>query len=173
MYAYNNETIPLLVRLPEMTGRNKVFKDGKKMNCTCDEDILEDVSNKIGKEFSTKTTLETEYETHIKSEVHDNKTSFHKNETPKKDTNYRCSALIEIESVCFKSKKHNYYPHVFLEECRYRLDNVGLRMDASGESDNMPDESEDEFNSDHESNSDDNESEKSSKKSKKGSKGSD
>ena len=43
-----------------MIGRNKVFKDGKTMNCTCDdeellkiyEEIFEDVSNKIGTEFS-------------------------------------------------------------------------------------------------------------------------
>ena len=60
MDDYNNETIPLLIRLPEMIGRNKVFKDGKTMNCTCDdeellkiyEEIFEDVSNKIGTEFS-------------------------------------------------------------------------------------------------------------------------
>ena len=75
--------------------------------------------------------------------------------------------MIRIESVYFKSEELKYYPQVFLEECRYRLDNGGLRTDASDESDNMP-ESEDEFNSEYESdnndNNDDNESEKTSKK---------
>ena len=71
VYDYNNETIPLLIGLPEMTGRYKVFKDCKTMNFTFgDEELLkkykeifEDVSKKIGKEFSTKPSFENEYGT--------------------------------------------------------------------------------------------------------------
>ena len=68
-----------------------------------------------------------------------------------------------IESVYFKSEELKYYPQVFLEERRYRLDNADLRIDASDESDNMA-ESEDEFNSEYESDNDNNEYEKNSKK---------
>ena len=98
--------------------------------------------------------------------MHENKICFHNNETPQKDTDYSCSALIRIESVCFRLEENKYYPQVFLEECKYRLDNGRLRIDASDESDNVPD-SEEEFNSEYES---DTESEKSSKKSKNASK---
>ena len=79
----------------------------------------------------------------------------------KKGTNYSCLALTKINFVYFKSEELEYYPQVFLEECRYRLDNGGLRIDAPDESDNEPD-SEDEFDSEYES---DNESEKPSKRS--------
>ena len=75
VYDYNGETIPLLIRLPEMIGRYKVFKDGKTMNFPCDDEellktygeIFENVSNKIGKEFSSETTFE--YDTHVKPKI--------------------------------------------------------------------------------------------------------
>ena len=74
VYAYNDENIPLPTRLPEMIGCYKVFKDGKAMNLTFDdeellkkyEEIFEDVSNKIGKQFFTEPTFENEYDTLIK-----------------------------------------------------------------------------------------------------------
>ena len=168
VYNCNDETIPLLIRLPEMIGRYKVFKDGKTMNFLhifikiCEE-IFEDFSNKIGKEFSTEPTFDNEYGTHIKSKTHENKTRFHNNKTPKKDTNYGCSTLIRIESVYFKSKELKYYPQVFLEQCRYRLDNGGLCTDACDKSDNMP-YGEGEFDSKYEFDNDNNESEKPSKR---------
>ena len=157
-----------------MIGRYKFFKDGKTMNFTCDDEellkntnkYLKMLGTKIGKEFSTEPTFENEYGTYIILKIHENKTCFHNNETPKKDTNYRCSTLIRIESVYFKSEELKYYLQQFLEKCRYRLDNEGLRIDASDESDNMPD-SEDEFNSEYESDNDNNESEKASKNSSK------
>ena len=40
VYDYNGETIPSLIKLPEMIGRYKVFKDGKTMNFTCDNEKL-------------------------------------------------------------------------------------------------------------------------------------
>ena len=71
--------------------------------------------------------------------MHENKNHFHDNETPRKNTNYKCSPLIRIESIYFKSEELKYYPQVFLEKCRYTLDNGGLCIDASDESGNMPD----------------------------------
>ena len=92
MYDCNGETKPLLIKLPEMIGHYKVFKDGKTMNFTCDDEellkrygeIFENVSNKVGKEFSSESTFENEYDTHIKSNIHESKICFHDNETPKK-----------------------------------------------------------------------------------------
>ena len=74
MYDYNDETIPLLIRLPEMNGHYKVFKDGEKMYFISDdeellrrfEEIFEDVSNEIGKKFFTEPFYKNEYHKHIK-----------------------------------------------------------------------------------------------------------
>ena len=180
LYDYDDEIIPLLRKFSKIIGRYKVFKDGKTMNFRCDDDellkkyeeIFKYVSNTIGENFFTEPTYESGYGTHIKLKIHSNKTRFHINETPKKDTNYICSALIRMQSIYFKSKELKHYPQVFLEECRYRLDNGGLCIDASDESDNMP--SEGEFNSEYESdNNDNNESKEPSKRSKIASKESD
>ena len=97
MYDYNRDTIPLLIRLYEMTDRYIVFKDGKTVNFTSDDEellkkykeIIENVSNKKGKEFSINPSFENEYGTHIKSKIHKNKTCFRDNEIPKKHANYR------------------------------------------------------------------------------------
>ena len=40
VYDYNGQTMSLVIRLPEMVDRYKVFKDGKKMNFTCDNEEL-------------------------------------------------------------------------------------------------------------------------------------
>ena len=75
------------------------------MNFTCDnEELLKNMKKFlriIGKEFSTEPTFENEYGTHLKSEIKENKTHFHNNETAKKDNNYRCSGLIRIEFFLF------------------------------------------------------------------------
>ena len=64
--------------------------------------------------------------------------------------------MTDIDRISlFKSEEVKYYPQVFLEKYRYRLDDGGLRIDASDESDAMP-ESEDEFNCEYESDDNDN-----------------
>ena len=40
VYEYNDENIPLLIRFPEMIDHYKVFKDGRSMNFTCDDEEL-------------------------------------------------------------------------------------------------------------------------------------
>ena len=67
---------------------------------------------------------------------------------PRRDTNYMCLLILKIESGYLKLEEHRYYPQVFLEVCRYESD----------ESDNMPEESGEEFNSDYKSDDADNES---------------
>ena len=99
---------------------------------------LKILATKYVKNFLLNLLFENEYGTHIKSKVKENKTRFHNNEVPKKDTSYRCPTLIKIEAFSCKSEELKYYPQVFLEECRYRLDDGGLRIDESDESDNMP-----------------------------------
>ena len=56
------------------------------------------IATKYVKNFLLKLLFENEYGTHIKSKVKENKTRFHNNEATKNHTNYRCSALICIES---------------------------------------------------------------------------
>ena len=54
VYNCNDETIPLLIRLPEMIGRYKVFKDGKTMNFTSDNEELLKYVKKYLKILATK-----------------------------------------------------------------------------------------------------------------------
>ena len=56
------------------------------------------LTTKYVKNLLLNLLFENEYSTHIKSKVKENKTRFHNNEATKNDTNYRCSALIRIES---------------------------------------------------------------------------
>ena len=51
--------------------------------------------------------------------MYDNKvnTNFQGKEIPKGDSSYKCSSLIMLDSVVKVGK--NYYPQVFLEECKY------------------------------------------------------
>ena len=44
-------------------------------------------------------------------------TNFHSNEIPKEGLQYICLSVILLDSV-FRTGK-NYYPQVFLEECKY------------------------------------------------------
>ena len=96
-----------------MIRRYNIFKNGKKINFICDndkllkkyEEVFKDISNKVDKEFHNEPTNENDFGIHIKSEVHEKRTYFHGDKAPEKDTDYRCSALIKIESVYFKLKE--------------------------------------------------------------------
>ena len=122
-----------------MIGRYNVFKDGKSMSFTCEnetllkkyEEILKNISKKIDKEFSSIPTSKDNYGTHIKTKIHETKTSFYNNKVPRRDTNYMCSSIIRIESVYFKLEEFKYYPQAFLEACRHEPDNGALRLDET------------------------------------------
>ena len=93
-----------------MIGCYNVFKDGKSMSFTCEnetllkkyEEIFKNISKKIGKEFCSIPTFKDNYGTHIKTKIHETKTSFYNNKVTRRDTNYMCSSIIRIESVYFK-----------------------------------------------------------------------
>ena len=55
-------------------------------------------------------------ETKIKSHG-DEVTDFYYKETPKVDSNHTCLAVISLDPAL--KKDENYYPQVFLEECKY------------------------------------------------------
>ena len=55
-------------------------------------------------------------ETKIKS-YGDEVTDFYDKEIPTMNSNYTCSAVVSLDSTL--NKDGNYYPQVFLKECKY------------------------------------------------------
>ena len=81
-------------------------------------EIWRKVSNIIKKQFDSKPVYNDKYiKTKIKSYNGKINTNFHNNNIPKEGSQCICLSLILIESVYKKDK--NYYPQVFLEECKY------------------------------------------------------
>ena len=87
-YDDNDEIMPLIRRLPQMTGRYNIFKDGKTTNFRYDDNKLLKNTKKYLK------ILVNDYGIHIKSKVDEARTYFHRNKAPNKIANYRCSAQI-------------------------------------------------------------------------------
>ena len=72
----------------------------------------------IKKEFDSEPVYNEKYQkAKIKSYNVKINTNFHKNKIPKEDSQFICLSVILIDSV-FETGK-NYYPQVFLEECKY------------------------------------------------------
>ena len=57
----------------------------------------------------------------IKSHV-DDVTDFYDKEIPKADSNHTCLAVISLDSAL--NKNGNYYPQIFLKECKYIIKKV-------------------------------------------------
>ena len=78
------------MKLNNIIGCHKIFGNDKKMNFTYEnEELLErykkifkDISNKIGKKFSSKPTFVDYYGEYIKAKMHETKTSFFNNNVP-------------------------------------------------------------------------------------------
>ena len=89
-----------------------------------DDDLLEKcntiwdkVSADIKREFYSKPVYNKKYlKTKIKSHG-DDVTDVYDKEISKVDSNYSCLAVISLDSALKKDK--NYYPQVFLKECKY------------------------------------------------------
>ena len=76
------------------------------------------VSNNVKKGFDREPVYNEKYiKTEIKSYEEKINTNFQSNKVPKKGSQYICLSVILIDSV-FRTGK-NYYPQVFLEECKY------------------------------------------------------
>ena len=89
-----------------------------------DDDLLEkhniiwdEVNADNKKEFDSELLYNKIFlKTKIKS--HDNEvTDFYDNKIPKVDSNHTCLAGISLDSAL--KKDENYYPQVFLKECKY------------------------------------------------------
>ena len=184
MYDDNDDIIPLVIRLPQMTGYYNIYNDGNKaMNFRCDdknvlkkyEKLFKDISRKMNKEFTIGAIYKNSNNiTKIKSKVREYKdeirTEFHNNKLPKVKTQYKCMPQIKLESIN-RSRESLYHHQFFLGECKYEVKNIKnvrriRRIDfdseksSSDKSDNEPesdaDDNEVSFDSD-----DNNESEKS------------
>ena len=93
-----------------------------------DDDLLEKyntlwdkVSPDITKELDSKPVYNKFLKTKIKSRG-DEVIDFYNKENPMADPNHTCLAVIRLDSALNKDK--NYYPQVFLKECRYIREKV-------------------------------------------------
>ena len=76
-----------------------------------------EVSNIIKNEFENKPVYNEKYlKTKIKFYNEKIDTNFHNNKIPKDDPQCICISVILVDSVYRKDK--DYYPQVFLEECK-------------------------------------------------------
>ena len=81
-------------------------------------EIWEKVKNSLKKEFDSKQVYNEKYlKAKIKSYNGKINTNFHNNKIPKEGSQFICLSVILIDSI-FRTGK-NYYPQVFLEECKY------------------------------------------------------
>ena len=81
-------------------------------------EIWEKVKNIIKKEFDSELVYNEKYlKAKIKSYSGKINTNFHNNKIPKEGSQFICLSVTLINSV-FRTGK-NYYPQVFLEECKY------------------------------------------------------
>ena len=86
--------------------------DLKKYNNICDK-----VSADIKKEFARELVYNKFFlKTKIKSHS-DEVTGFYNKDIPKADSNHTCLTEISLDSAL--KKDENYYPQVFLKECKY------------------------------------------------------
>ena len=80
--------------------------------------IWEKASNAIKRELDSNLVYNKKYlRTKIKSYDGKINTNFQINKIPKEDTTFICLAVISIDFI-FRGGK-NYYPQLFLEECKY------------------------------------------------------
>ena len=80
--------------------------------------IWEKVKNSLKKEFDSEPVYNEKYlKAKIKSYNGKISTNFHDNKIPKEGSQLICLSVILINSV-FRTGK-NYYPRVFLEECKF------------------------------------------------------
>ena len=79
--------------------------------------IWDKVSAGIKKQFDSKLVYNKKFlKTKIKSYGNE-ATDFHDKEIPKVDSNHTCLPIISLDSAL--NKDENYYPQVFLKECKY------------------------------------------------------
>ena len=126
-YLYNNHKVkPLHIMLPKTSAYVKSYDEQTKWMYSLieDNDLLEKyntiwdkVSADIKKEFDSEPIYNKNYlKTKIKSHG-DEVTDFSIKRIPKLDSDHTFLAVVSLDSD-FK-KDDNYYPQVFLKECKY------------------------------------------------------
>ena len=108
------------------------------------EDIWNVIKNKLNIKFHSQPIYENKY---LKAKVRefdgDIKTNFLNNGLPKENTYYACIACITIDSVLRMNNKS--YPHVYLEECKYKIKKIhtprfiNIELETDSESDVVTD----------------------------------
>ena len=153
---YNDHKVkPLHVILPKTSAYVKSH-DGQTNWMYClieDDDLLGNyntpwnrVSADIKKEFDSepaynKNLLKTKVQSHG-----DKVTDFYDKEIPKLDSNHTCLAVISFDSAL--NKYGNYYPQVFLKDCKYIKKKVIRHI--TGDLESSSDDSDDSDNSNEE-----------------------
>ena len=126
-YLHNgNEVKPLNIML---TGTRASVKSCDSQTnwmyfLTEDDDLLEKyntISDKISANIKKELDREPIYnKNYLKTKIKfhgDEVTDFYDKQIPKLDSNHTCLALISLDSAL--KKDDNYYPQVFLKECKY------------------------------------------------------
>ena len=118
----------LCICLPKMSAYRKDFDETKYVSFLIKEEkllekyneIWEKIKISIKKEFDSEPVYNEKYlKAKMKSCNRKINTNFRNNEIPKEDSQYICLSVILIDSV-FRTGE-NYYPQVFLEECKYAV----------------------------------------------------
>ena len=125
---------PLCIILPQMNGCIKYFENGgKNMSFMIKDDKAWDkydqiwnvMKDKIGIKFHSEPVCEYEY---LRTKVREFdgviKTNILGNSVPKENMHYTCIACITIDSVMKMDK--NYFPRVYLEECKYKIKKIQM-----------------------------------------------
>ena len=126
-YLYNDDKVkPLQIMLPKTSAYLKSYDGQTKWMYFLiqDDDLLEKyntfwdkVGTDIKKALDSGPIYNKEFlKTKIKSHG-DEVTDFYDKKIPKVDSNHTCLAVISLDSAL--KKDENYYPQVFLKECKY------------------------------------------------------
>ena len=91
------------------------------------------MKDSLNKEFDSEPRYNEKYpKAKIKTYNGKINTNFHNNKIPKEGSQFTCSLIILIDSV-FRTGK-NYYPQVFLEECKYVVKEKMMPKNITNES---------------------------------------
>ena len=133
----DRETVkPFCIILPQMKGYIKYFENGSKNMTflTRDDEVLYEyneiwdrVKKKLNIKFHSQPIYDKKY---IKTKVREFdgviKANFLGNKVPKGNMHYTCIACVTIDFVVRIDKK--YYPQVYLEECKYKIKKIYIRI---------------------------------------------
>ena len=158
-YKGGKNVRPLCILLPGMSAYRKDFDETKYMSLLIKEyellekynEIWEKVSNSMKKWFNSEPGYKEKYlKTKTKSYDRKININFHKDKMPKERSQFICLLVILIDSV-YRIRK-NYYPQVFLEECKYFSKDKKMPQYITVDTDISSDDSNEEISNEENSN---------------------